>query len=374
MKILIRQFLGKWHSWSVVGWGLATAFKEQGHQVDLFSTDGIKHLPKNLNENIIGYFEENKNNINGKLPNDNYDCQISYTALKNFPAYLNNGSKNRFGIWLFEWAGKNVLPTGFAKHYKSCDTLCAPSHFGKKVFMDSGIPESHIKVIPHGISAKDYKQVSTICLPTKKKFKILANIAQNHLRKNIPGLLEAYGKAFTNKDDVCLILKAKDKPVQLPFDISLKECLNKFYKEYPNHAELKVFDQFIDDVSCLYRSVDAVFTMAYCEGFFMPALEAIASGKLVIAPNWGGQLDFLNETNALLINGKEERANPKSMYWEAKPSAVWFKPSVDDAIEKLQYAYSNYEKYNSIIDKQRENVYHQYDWNVIASQFLNLCK
>src|SRR5580698_1114851 len=249
MKILIRQFLGKNHSWCVVGWGIANALIEQGHDVHLFSTDGIKQLPKKLQPNLIGYVEENEKKLFGRLPDKEYDCQISYTALKNFPAYLSNGSKNKFGIWCYEWSGPNVLPFGFAKHYQSCDYLCAPSEWQKKEFMNSGIPEEKIKVIPHGICAAQYKQNTTMVLPTKKRFKILANIAQNHLRKNIPGLLDAYGKAFTEKDDVCLVLKAKDKPIAALFEVSLNECLNTFNRKYPKHAEVKILSSFIDDMS-----------------------------------------------------------------------------------------------------------------------------
>src|SRR5271154_5100488 len=111
-------------SWCVFGWAMASAFIEQGHEVHLFSTDGIAHLPPHLKNNLIGYVEENKpQTVHGRIPDLNYDCQISYTCMKNFPQYLKNGTKNRFGTWVFEWAGHNVLPNGFAKYYKACDVL-----------------------------------------------------------------------------------------------------------------------------------------------------------------------------------------------------------------------------------------------------------
>lgn len=374
MKILMRQFLSQLHSWSVVGWGIANALIAQGHQVDLFSTDGTKHLPKNLQPNLIGYTELNKPQLFGKMPDQEYDCQISYTAMKNFPLYLSNGSKNRFGIWCYEWSGQNVLPTGFAKHYKSCDSLLAPSVFAKKVFMDSGIPESAIKVITHGINVDQYKQKTTIELKTNKKFKILANIAQNHLRKNIPGLLEAYGQAFTSGDDVCLILKGSPKPAESPFEVNLNDCLKAFYQKFPRHAEIKIFSDFLEDISILYRSVDCTFTMTHCEAFYFPALESICSGKLAISPNWGGQIDFLDESNSLLISGKEVRANPKSMYWEAKPNATWFQPSIEDAVDKLQYAYKNYEQLNAKIVNNVGEYHKKYDWKTVSKEIIDLCK
>jgi glycosyltransferase involved in cell wall biosynthesis len=373
MKVLIKQFLGKNHSWSVCGWGIAQAIIKQGHQVDLFSTDGIKNLPKNLHNNIIGYQEENGQLVIGKLPDQDYDCQISYTAMKNFPFYLSNGNKNRFGIWCYEWANKNVLPTGFAKHHLSCDVLCPPSQFAKQVFLDSRVPESKIKVIPHGIIASDYSKEETIQLPTKKKFKILANIAQNHIRKNIDGLLEAYGKAFTDKDDVCLIIKGKDQASIQQYGTSIMGALNKFKQKFKNHAEVKMFSEFLNDISLLYRSVDATFSMTHTECFYMPGLESIASGKLAIAPNYGGQLDFLDKTNSLLVEGKEARANPKSMYWESKNNAIWFQPDISDAVEKLRFAYQNYENLNKTIKSNQATILKEYDWSNISQKYLNLC-
>lgn len=372
MKILIKQFLGKRHSWSVCGWGMAKSFLKN-NQVDLFSTDGIKNLPGELKENLIGYTEENQNKVIGRNPDGNYDCQISYTAMKNFPHYLSYGGKNRFGIWTFEWAGKNVLPTGFAKNYKACDYLLAPSNFSKQIFLDSGISESSIRVISHGIGS-EYRNDDKIKLPTNKSVKILSNIAQNHIRKNIPGLLEVYGRAFSKKDDVSLILKCSDKPIQNQFDISVGDCLKDFYRKFPDHAEIKLFKDFLPDISKLYRSVDMTFTMTHCEGFYFPGLESIASGKLAIAPGWGGQLDFLNQDNALLISGKEGRANPKSMYWESKYNAVWFEPSVDDAVEKLKFAVANYKKLNEKIEESRPVIYRDYSWDAVTGKILELCK
>ena len=374
MKILIKQFLGANHSWSNVGWGLAQSLKQQ-HDVHLFATDGIKHLPSNLKENLIGYVEENDNeNIIGEKPDNDYDMQISYTSMKNFPSYLRYGNKNRFGIWTSEWDGKNILPSGFAKHYQACDYIIAPSNFSKQIFTNSKIPEDKIKVIPHGVNAQQYLNTTKVKVPTQKKFKILANIAQNHMRKNIPGLLRAYGLAFNNTDDVCLIIKGKSKKPEMIFDVSLDDCIKDFKKEFPKHAEIKIFNEFIEDISALYRSVDATFTMSHGEGFYFPGLESLASGKINIAPAHGGQLDFLNEKNALLISGVIMRADPRSMYWEQKNEALWFQPNIQDAVEKLVYAYKNYEALNSILELSRADVVAKYSWDSIANKILELTK
>ena len=376
MRILIKQFLSQNHSWAVVGRNLATSLIDMGHQVDLFPTDGIDGLPDSLRSHVVGYYNPDTNIAIGNNPKNDYDTAISYTAMKNFGPYLSHG-RNKLGIWCYEFVGvngSNVFPTGFAKNHNHCDFICAPSNFAKRGFVEAGVPEKKVVVIPHGVDKSFIEGNSIVDLGTKKRFKLLVNIAQNHKRKNIPGLLDMYGKAFSNKDDVVLILKAKHKTVNNKFDVSLQDCLNDFYRKYPKHAEIKLLTTFIDDMSSLYRSVDALFSPSFCEGFLMPSLEAISCGKLVIASNYGAQLDFLDDSNALLIDGKEGRADPNSMYWEQKNNAVWFIPSIDDGIEKLRFAYNNFESMNERIAKNRVDVYKTYSWNTIAAQFLELCK
>lgn len=375
MKIKIQGFLGQNHSWANVHWGLATALLKAGHQVDLFATDGIEHLPNHLKKHLIGYIELDKpTKIFGHLPNKEYDMQFSYSCIKNFPTFLTNGNKNRFGMWSYEWYDKNILPIGFAKGHLACDKMFVPSEISKQGFSKAGIPEEKLIVLPHGIDIEQYQGSSTVDLGTKKTFKVLANIAQTHKRKNISGLLEAWGRAFTKDDDVCLILKAKEKKITQPFEVSLNDCLAAFHRKFPRAAEIKVYSVFLDDISSLYRSIDAVFTMSFTECFYFPALEALASGKLNIAPNYGGQLDFLNETNALLIDGKMERADPSAMYWSSKANATWFVPSIEDAAEKLRYARDNFERLNKKLSEEKKDIWARYSWSAITDQLIWLCK
>lgn len=375
MKILLQQFLGNNHSWSICGQNIARSLIKQKHEVHLFSTNGLKHFPADLKNNLIGYMQENDRNIYGRVPDSNYDCQISYTAMRNFPIYLSHGSKNRFGIWCYEFAGKNALPTGFAKNYKFCDKLFPPSNFAKQVFLDSGIPEDNMVVIPHGIEADKFSDCSrnSFKLKTKKKLKILANQHQPHIRKNLSGVLEAYGKAFSNKDDVCLILKVSDKIPTQSFEVSFKEVYGNFKSKFKNHGEIEIITEFIEDMDTLYRACDALFSMTNCEGFFFPALEALAAKIIIIVPNYSGQLDFLNEKNALLISGREVPANPKALYWESKFGTKWFEPDIDDAIKKLRFVYNNFDDLKHKYNVNNDKTLTQYSWDNVVNKILNLC-
>jgi glycosyltransferase involved in cell wall biosynthesis len=361
MKIKIQQFLGTNHSWAIVGQNIARSLIKSGHRVDLFSTDGDKYLPPDLKPFLKNYIDPE------------YDMQLSYTAFKNFPSYLSHGSKNRFGIWTYEFAGKNSLPPGFAKNYKECDQILPPSNFAKQVFMESGVPESHLTVVPHGINHDEILNCQPYQLKTKKKFKIFVNIAQVHRRKNLPGIFEMFGKAFNKKDDVCLVIKVNDKKPSQGFELNFQEIFFKNFKlKYKNHAEVEVIKEFVPNIYSLYKACDACFSASHSEAFGMTALEAQAIGLINIAPRYGGFLDFLDNDNSLLIEGKEFFVKPDMVYWSYQPGSKAFMPSADSGVERLRYAYQNHEQLKQKCKQFSTSVIDKYSWDKVSDQILQL--
>jgi glycosyltransferase involved in cell wall biosynthesis len=378
MKVCWFGFLGKNHSWSIVAQNLSREFIRLGHEVDLFSTNGTDHFPEDLKPYLKGAISEtdvlDANNfydlVASKLEKE-YDMQMSYTALRNFCNYFVRGDKNRFGIWNYE---TTVLPTAFAKFYKCVDKVLPSSQFSQKIFADNGMPLDHQVVVPHGIYLDRFANLGKYPLKTKKKYKILANIAQPHLRKNIPGLLRAFGKAFTNKDDVCLVLKVARKSPQPGFDVPFNEIFARWNKEFPKHAEVEIIDNFIVDIETLYNACDIVYTMAHAECFWMPGLEGFAANKIVVAPRYGGQLEYMNDENSILIGGKEIRADNRMQYWEPSPYARVFDPDTTEAAAKLKDLIANYDDYLKKFSPKMQEVAHRFTWENAAKQIIGLCK
>lgn len=378
MKVCWFGFLGKNHSWSIVAQNISRELIKLGHEVDLFSTNGLQYFPEDLKPYLKGFFEENSQSLGieyfkqaqSKL-NATYDMQLSYTALKNFDKYFLRGDKNRFGIWNYE---TTVLPKTFGKYYKYVDKVLPSSEFSKKIFADNGMPVESQVVVPHGIHLDRYKNLGKYPLKTNKKYKVLCNIAQPHLRKNIPGLLKAWGKAFTKQDDVCLVLKISKKSQQSSFDVSFDQLYSKFQSDFKNHAEVEVVDKFIVDIETLYNACDVVMTMAHAECFWMPGLEGFAANKVVISPRYGGQLDYMNDDNSILIDGKTIRADNRMQYWEPSPYASVFDPDVNQAAEKLRHVINNYDDYLNKFGPNMQEIIPKYSWTNVAKQIINLCK
>lgn len=377
MKICWFGFLGKNHSWSIVGQNLSREFIRMGHQVDLFSTNGIDYFPEDLKPNLKGFMQQETQVTAETFPEliankleKQYDMQMSYTALPNFCKYFVRGDKNRFGIWNYE---TTVLPKAFAKFSQCVDKVLPSSQFSKKVFADNGMPSDKQVVVPHGVYLDRFESLGKYPLRTKKKFKILANIAQPHLRKNMPGLLRGYGKAFTKEDDVCLVLKVSRRSPQPGLDVSVDDTMMRWRKEFPKAPEVEIVDKFITDIETLYNSCDVVYTMSHAECFWMPGLEGFAANKIVVAPRYGGQLDYMNDDNSILIDGKDIRADNRMQYWEPSPYARVFDPDTDQAAAKLKDLITNYDDYLKKFSPNMKELVHKYSWTNAAQQIIDLC-
>lgn len=381
MKICWMGFIAKNHSWSIVAQNISRELIALGHKVDLFSTNGTSNLPEDLKPYLKGYIEENQpvttanydSLVTNKL-DKNYDMQLSYTALKNFEHYFIRGDKNRFGIWNYE---TTILPKAFAKYYKYVDKVLPSSNFSKKIFTDNGMPEENQVMIPHGIHLNRFSNLGKYPLKTKKKYKILCNIAQPHLRKNIPAMLESFSRAFTKEDDVCLVLKISKKSANnsnASFDVNFNQIYNDWNKKFKNHGEVEIIDTFITDIEPLYNACDVIFTMANTECFWMPGLEGFAANKIVVAPRYGGQLDYMNDDNSILIGGKIIRADNRMQYWEPSPYAACFEPDVNECALKLKDVISNYDDYINKFSPNMKALLPNYTWRKVAEKIVSISK
>lgn len=357
MKIKLQQFLGQNHSWSICGQNLARALLNKGHEISLKSTNGYDHFPNDLKPFIKDNF------------NDIYDLAISYTAPINWSRYLYD-AKNKFAIFCYEWP---ILPISFAKNHLFCDKILAPSNFARDIFIANKVPAEKVVVVPHGINLLDYDNKNKYPLKTKKKYKIFVNIGQPHLRKNIAGMFEAYGKAFTKQDDVCLVAKIHNKKkLTEKFDVNANIIYSDFCKKFKDHAEVELITEYVPNIIELYNACDIVYTLSYCEGFYMPGIEAMAANKINIAPNYGGQLDFMNDKNSLLVEGKIIRASSNMQYWTSNVHNTCFDSNTDDAAHKLQKIVKEYEQLKETMLFNIQETARLYTWKNSVRKILEL--
>jgi glycosyltransferase involved in cell wall biosynthesis len=106
----------------------------------------------------------------------------------------------------------------------------------------------------------------------------------------------------------------------------------------------------------------------------MPGLEGFAANKIVVAPRYGGQLDYMNDDNSILIEGKEIRADMRMQYWEPSPYAKVFEPNTDDCATKLKDLIKNYDDYFKKFSPKMQELVKKYSWTKVAERIVGLCQ
>ena len=202
----------------------------------------------------------------------------------------------------------------------------------KKILIDNGV-RVPIRVCGLGLDHLTKVKSSSDFTIKAKGYKIL-HISSCFPRKGIDILLKAYADKFNINDDVSLIIKTFDNPHN---DVDL--MLNELRNTYPLFPEVLIIKDELSDeqLKSLYLQADLLVAPSRGEGFGLPIAEAMLLGVPVITTNWGGQLDFCNNSNSWLID--YDFVSSKSHF--KLPLSYWAEPSLRELSDKL------FEVYNS---------------------------
>jgi len=173
-----------------------------------------------------------------------------------------------------------------------------------------------------------------------------------HDRKDLGMLIKTFLETFKNRPkQPALILKTSGAT---PSILDREDIMTKIEqikvtvrgnlpKIYVIHGDLED-----DEINGLYNhpKVKAHISFTHGEGFGRPLLEASLSEKPVIAPNWGGQTDFLDSKSAILLPGSlndvKKQSFPKNMWIEG---SQWYTVNYNYASKILKDVFDNYSKY-----------------------------
>jgi len=392
MKIKLNGMAGKNHSWSYVTNAILKCMVKKGHEVFIKSTNNLEHFPKELKPHLVkGYHGPFKNGkadfvdeygeIISVTPEDKlvhiednngpYDLEWAYTIPLQYPRRFSQDSRCRAAIYNYE---TSVLPSGWHHYIKAIDFLLPSSQYSYDIFAKNGIPEDKMIVVPHGVDTTLFNQnITPYPLKTKKKVKLLHN-ARPHARKLHNRVIKGYLDAFTGDDDICLVLKTKflEPDPNKIFEVDVRKILEQEFKGRDNPPEIEVVTSYVPDIGALYTACDAVISMSSCEGFNLTLLESLACGCAVIAPRHGGQLEFLNDNNALLINTEETYAPKEHQYWIASEKAVMGDPDIEHYKELLHHFYKNVEYEKARIKQASEETVKKFSWENATQMILGL--
>lgn len=174
-------------------------------------------------------------------------------------------------------------------------------------------------------------------------------------RKNVGLLIKVFLETFKQtpeKEKPALILKTSSAG----FSILDREEILKKIKEIKDSVSFSsgqkipniylLHGELTDkEMNSLYNHPKVMAHVSFTkgEGFGRPLLEASVSGKPVIASGWSGQLDFLDQDNAVLVGGELKQIHPSAV-WDGVlvKESTWFAPDMNQAANALYAVYKNY--------------------------------
>ena len=260
------------------------------------------------------------------------------------------------------------------------DLIIVPSEHAKKGFIDTvyeklqNTPdgkqqkvgefrlEKPMEVLFEGANENLYKSIDDVSLnlvdDIKEDFCFL-HVGQwtqggyGEDRKDIAKMIKIFYESFANKkEQPALLLKTNGATYSI---MDREDCLkkinevkSKFPKDWnlPNvyllHGSLSE-----KEMNKLYNhpKVKAFVSLTHGEGFGRPLLEATMTGLPVIASAWSGQMDFLSDTDSLLLGGELKQV-PQSMVWKdiIIPESQWFNVNEQQTYKAMNYCFTNYDE------------------------------
>jgi len=257
---------------------------------------------------------------------------------------------------------------------KAMDEIWVPSIENKKSYMNMGLDGEKIKVIPHGANIDMYNPEVKPLVYDRGEFNF-GSVFDWTERKNPTALIRAYYNAFTEDEDVSLTLRVFWK---FPIEDTLNYVRHEIQKIKDSFVGRKNFPRVIlwteilpdSGLPNLYKSFDCFVLPTRGEGFGLPFVEAMACGVPTIGPNWGGNTDFMNENNSILVPGKIIPVN-NGDFLKRQPQyggQNWFDIDEDILSEKMRWTYDNSEKASSIGARAAKEVSDSWTWGHTAAQ------
>jgi len=235
------------------------------------------------------------------------------------------------GFWHWELP---VFPDEYLNWFSRVDEVWTPSNFvrdaiGKK----SPVPTL---VFPLCVDEKVFNpppaDKSAFNLPTNKfLFLISFDFYSSMERKNPIDAIRAFA----------LLIQREVKPVHLVVKTSNSHADRKSAKKLheqldslPSNTYTIIEDTFLrTDFLKLINTCDALLSLHRSEGFGLHLAEAMAMGKNVVATNWSGNVDFMDNSNSYPVDFKlVEIDNDHGAY---RFGNHWAAPDIHHAVELM---------------------------------------
>jgi glycosyltransferase involved in cell wall biosynthesis len=235
------------------------------------------------------------------------------------------------GYWVWELP---EFPDRWVSAFDLVNEVWVPTEFVRKALADKSkvpvvrIPPS-VEKGPGPFFERPYFALPDACF----LFLCMYDTQSVIHRKNPQAAIAAFRSAFSpSSSDVGLVVKVNN------FDESEGEVLRALIG---GHKNIYLIDRTMTrhEVDSLLACCDCFVSLHRAEGFGLPIAESMALGKPVIATNWSGNADFMDESSAACVDFEIRTVGANHGPYEAEQR--WADPSVESAARWMRTLYAD---------------------------------
>lgn len=237
-------------------------------------------------------------------------------------------NRRHVGYWAWELP---EAPQSWRRGFRFVDEVWAPSSFTADALRRIASADVPVHVTPHPVWASPAGAAdrSHFYLPEDACIVLTAlDLRSTSARKNPMGALAAYKAAAANAAEpsvlVCKVSGAAMEP----------ELFARLRADCEARSDIRLVEQVLAprDMSSLVASADIILSPHRAEGFGLLLAEGMRLGKAVVATGWSGNMDFMDQTCAALIDYSLTPAvDLQGLY----AGACWAEPDLDHAATLL---------------------------------------
>lgn len=264
------------------------------------------------------------------------------------------------------------IPQDWVARCNLMDEIWVPSRFNRGTFVESGVDEAKVRVMPLGVDGSRFHPgLPPLPVAGRRGFAFLS-VFEWVPRKGYDILLRAYLAEFQPDEDVCLILRVHDNSAYDPSASRIRSEISAFQEAAGKQAgpPIIVLPTLMSatDIARLYAAADCFVLPTRGEGWNMTAMEAMACGVPAICTGWSSHLDFMTPDNSLLID--VERLEPVPAFGipndRVYAGSHWARPSEAHLRRLMRWAYENRARAREIGMRGSRDVLEGFTWEKAA--------
>lgn len=204
------------------------------------------------------------------------------------------------------------------EQFNKTNGVIVPCHWNKETFIRDGV-SAPIHVVPLGIDTDMFKYQT----PTNNNLFVFG-CGNNDFRKRLQDIVRCFCRAF----------HPRIKDVRLRIKLSSQDNFPKYVDE---RIEIVKEHMTLPKLVNWYSNLDVFVSVAYAEGWGLMQQEAMACGRPIISPCYGGVKEFFDEKVGYSLDYTEAIAVGPYQ----GTGGFWADFHPDDLIEKMRWCYNN---------------------------------